>query len=344
MVKVGMLEGCFYDQERTDWADSAPRPLRYTCWYPTDTAEEENEILIGPPDQPMFRMGRAIVDAPLSGATTLYPVALISHGTGGAAGGMGWLGCRLAARGYVALVVSHHGNTVLEPYLPEGFLCWWERAEDMSVALDNLLLHSLFQDRLDTGRVFAAGFSLGGYAVMALAGALTDRDRFSAFMAARPGEGPGGPKEFPDLVEHVDRLMESRARFRASYAVSGDSYLDPRVQAVFACAPAPTVRAFTDESLATITVPIAIVCGENDLEAPHLECACWLAERIDGCELSLLGENVGHYVFLCEATEQGKRLQPDICLDPEEVDRRTIHDGAAERALRLFEQAAPATE
>ena len=150
------MEGCFHDHERTDWSDASPRPLRYTCWYPTDSPREETEILLGPPDQPLFRMGCAIADASLSRASARYPVALISHGTGGSAGGMGWLGCRLAAHGYVALGISHHGNTVLEPYLPQGFLCWWERAEDMSVALDQLLEHPSFRDRLDTSRVFAA--------------------------------------------------------------------------------------------------------------------------------------------------------------------------------------------
>ena len=298
------MEGNFYDDERTDWSDASPRPLRYTCWYPTDSPQEETEILLGPPGQPLFRMGCAIVAAPLSAASTQYPVVLVSHGTGGSADGMGWLGCRLAARGYVALGISHHGNTVLEPYLPQGFLCWSERAEDLSVGLDQLLEHPSFRDRLDTSRVFAAGFSLGGYTVMALAGALTNLDLFTQFITANPGSARNGPKEFPDLSDHIDGLLESDARFRASYAVSNDSYLDPRVRAAFVCAPAPTVRGFTDESLAAITIPVAIVCGENDLEAPHRQCAGWLAERVENCDLTLLGKSVGHYVFLCEPTRQ----------------------------------------
>ena len=203
------MEGNFYDDERTDWSDASPRPLRYTCWYPTDSPQEETEILLGPPGQPLFRMGCAIVAAPLSAASTQYPVVLVSHGTGGSADGMGWLGCRLAARGYVALGISHHGNTVLEPYLPQGFLCWWERAEDLSVGLDQLLEHPSFRDRLDTSRVFAAGFSLGGYTVMALAGALTNLDLFTQFITANPGSARNGPKEFPDLSDHIDGLLES---------------------------------------------------------------------------------------------------------------------------------------
>ena len=83
---------------------------------------------------------------------------------------------------------------------------------------------------------------------------------------------------------------------------------------------------------------MAIVCGKNDLEAPHQQCASWLAERLDDCDLTLLGKSVGHYVFLCEPTETGKSMQPDICVDSNDVDRKTIHDETAERAIRFFEQ------
>lgn len=42
----------------------------------------------------------------------------------------GWAG-RLR-RGYVVAAVNHHGNTSREPYLPHGFLLWWERAKDLT--------------------------------------------------------------------------------------------------------------------------------------------------------------------------------------------------------------------
>lgn len=340
MHKVGILTGCYYDQQRLDWNGSSPRPLRYTCWYPTDTEEDDVEILIGPPGRSMFVMGCAVVEAALSSSRTQFPVVLVSHGTGGSAAGMGWLGCRLAARGYVVLGVSHHGNTVLEPYLPAGFLCWWERARDMSVALDKLLTHPEFQHRLDTKRVFAAGFSLGGYTVLALAGALTNVDRFTEFLASQCGEHASGPKEFPDLGNHVEHLIRSSSRFRASQSVAGESYLDPRVGAVLAFAPAPTVRAFSDKSLAAISIPVGLLCGEDDHEASFAQCSCWLAERIAGSTLVSIGSSAGHYVFLCESTDLGRQLEPEICQDAAGVDRRVIHDLAGEKALQLFEQAA----
>ena len=265
MATVGMLEGCFYDQDRSDWSGKAPRPLQFTCWYPAAaTKRSADDVLLGPPDAALFKMGWVVHGAALQATQSPYRVVLISHGTGASAAGMGWLGCRLAAQGFVALGIRHHGNTVLDTYLPQGFLCWWERARDLSVALDQLFVHPHFQDRLDTDDVLAAGFSLGGYTVIALAGALTDLNRFGEFIASNSSGGPAGPKEFPDLAHHVEPFMQSNPRFRESQALSHLCYLDPRVRAVFACAPAPTVRAFTDESLVGITLPVSIICGRDD--------------------------------------------------------------------------------
>ena len=136
-----------------------------------------------------------------------------------------------------------------------------------------------------------------------------------------------------------------QALFIMGYAVAGAGLLSsatPRVRAVFACAPAPTVRAFTDESLASISVPVSILCGGDDHEAPYTECSCWLADRISDATLTSIGSDTGHYVFLCEPTQLGRELEPDICVDAPGVERRAIHDLAAETALRLFEQT-PAT-
>lgn len=61
--------------------------------------------------------------------------------------------------------VDHHGNTALEPYRAESFLCWWERPRDLTLALDHLGETGPFARRLDLDHVGAAGFSLGGHTV-----------------------------------------------------------------------------------------------------------------------------------------------------------------------------------
>jgi predicted dienelactone hydrolase len=266
--------------------------------------------------------------------TERWPVVLVSHGTGGTATGLGWLGCRLAAAGFVAIGVNHHGNTGLEPYRAEGFLCWWERARDLSVILDTLAADGPFAGRLDMSRVFAAGFSLGGYTVLALSGAITDLALFAEW--SRQQGGTRGPREFPELPEHAERLRATSAVFRESEARHGSSYWDQRISAVLALAPAPPVRGFTSDSLASIALPVHIAVGEADQEAPAQTCAAWLASHLPNCELTRLGRDVGHYVFLCEATDTGRRMMPAVSIDAPGVDRAAVHRQAADMAIRLF--------
>jgi len=338
VYKVGHVEGRFLDDERNDWSGAGPRPIGWTAWYPADPGAQERTHLLGPPDRPLFVMGQTAEGAPIEPGLETWPVVLISHGTGGSAAGMGWLGCRLAARGYVGIAVDHHGNTAGEPYLPEGFLCWWERARDLSLALDRLSRDGPLAGRLDETQTFAAGFSLGGYTALALAGAITDMRLFETWMKQQPG--PVGPREFPDIADHIGRLRATSPEFRRSQARRGENYRDDRVKAVFACAPAPPVRAFTEDSLKRIGIPVGMVVGAGDVETPQEECAAWLQRRLAVSRLTLLGPNVGHYVFLCEATDGGKALEPEICVDAPGVDRRAVHDQAAALAVELFREAA----
>ena len=79
--------------------------------------------------------------------------------------------------------------------------------------------------------------------------------------------------------------------------------------------------------------------GQGDREAPHEACALWLVRQNPAFQLELFGRDVGHYVFLCEATEIGRCDEPVICADGPGVDRRAIHDQAAAMAERLFKSA-----
>ena len=103
---------------------------------------------------------------------------MLSHGTGGAALHLEWLARDLARRGFIAVGVNHHGDTIAEPYRAEGFLCWWERARDLTVLLDDILARGEFAERVDADRIFVVGYSLGGCTAAALLGAITQTSRF----------------------------------------------------------------------------------------------------------------------------------------------------------------------
>ncbi|MGA0562134.1 alpha/beta hydrolase family protein [Ancylobacter sp. VNQ12] len=334
MFKVGFRQGVLDDPTRRDWDDDGPRPIRWSAWYPAMSEAVERRVEL-PPDAPLFVMGDVAREAPLARQERPFPVVLLSHGTGGTAAGLGWLAQGLARAGHLVVGVDHHGNTASEPYRAEGFLCWWERPRDLTVALDRLLVEGPFAGRLDAGQVSVAGFSLGGHAALALAGAITEMPRFLAW--ARHRNMGEGPREFPHLPDHIEPLLESSEVFRASWQRQSANYLDRRVRAVFACAPAPTVRGFTPESLATIDLPVMLAVGGADHEAPAPECVGWLAAHLPRVRVEPLGEEVGHYVFLAEGTARGRVEMPELWQDPPGVDRCAVQAhvvALARQALR----------
>ena len=341
MTTVGMRQGRIDDPARTDWDGAGPRPIRWTAWYPAAAGAEPAPFHAGPPGgPPLIDVGTVAWHARPDPDPGRFPVVLMSHGTGGSAISIGWAGVALARAGYAAIGVDHHGNTATEPYRPEGFLCWWERPRDLMLALDALAGTGDLAGRLDLDRVFAFGFSLGGYTVLSLAGAITD---MALFRDWAQGSGLGrGPREFPDLGDQVAPLLDRSAPFRASWARQSQSCRDPRLKAAFACAPAPTVRAFRPDSVRAVTLPVGIVVGGDDREAPASAAAAWMAAHLPHCRYDLLGPTVGHYVFLGEGTAAGRAAMPDLFVDPPGVDRRAIHDATAARALQLFAESTPA--
>lgn len=337
MFKVGFTTGNLEDSSRSNWAGDGSRPLAWSAWYPTEDTVGEAAVP-DEPDRSSFITDESVVDAHLASRQETYPLVLLSHGTGGTAAGLAWLGQRLAKAGFVAIGVDHHGNTASEDYRPEGFLCWWERASDLTVLLDHHTAEGQFAGRIDLARVFAAGFSLGGYTVLSVLGAITDMTLYVDWAHDKPWGN--GPREFPDVGKQITLLLETNAVFRASWNRQSSSYKESRIKAAVLCAPAPTVRGLTVDSIREIGVPVAIASVGADLEAPPELCAAWLHEHLPNSTMDLLDPMAGHYAFLCECSEWGKTHETEICIDAPGVDRRWIHDRAAALAIELFSKTA----
>lgn len=176
MQAIGYRSGCIDDPKRSNWQNSGPRPIAWSAWYPA--GEGSAQPL---PTDLFFAPGEILPGAALAEGGP-FPVVLLSHGAGGTAESLSWLARGMAARGFAVIAPQHHGNTGIEPYMPEGFLCWWERAADLSALLNAMEQDSFLTGRLDMSRVVAAGFSLGAYAVLALAGAVSSHRKFQRWM------------------------------------------------------------------------------------------------------------------------------------------------------------------
>ncbi|MFC3129348.1 alpha/beta hydrolase family protein [Coralloluteibacterium stylophorae] len=239
--------------------------------------------------------------------------------------------------------MDHHGNTAAEPrYLPEGFVLWWERADDLSVLLDALLADPVWSARIDRRRIGAAGFSLGGHTVMSLAGARTDLARHAAYCRPRAEvAGCRPPPEAATLGEDLHERLRpgagaEAATVRGSRIRAGADRRDRRIRAVYAMAPALT-PAFAPASLRGIDLPLRAVVGTDDDQAPvHAQVAPAIM-AIPEAELEIV-EDVGHYAFLARCTWRGRLMASPLCRDGGRG-REALHRMVADDAAAFFDRA-----
>src|SRR5262249_117572 len=281
--------------------------------------------------------GGAAPDASIATRPSRFPLIMLSHGTGGTAAIVAWLGTALASAGYIVAAVNHPGNNGLEQYTPQGFTLWWERARDISVVIDQMLVDSTFGGRIDARRIGAAGFSLGGYTMIELAGGVTDRPAYIDFCKSERADNIcKAPPEFQgNLFDMSGDLARTDSEYRDSLSHSSDSYRDPRIRAVFAMAPA-LGPAFRPESLSKISIPVEIVAGASDSNVPIESSARYFAAHIPGAKLTIFPGGVGHYDFLDSCTEQGRKVRPDLCAEGQNVDRDAVHERTVQLALTFF--------
>jgi predicted dienelactone hydrolase len=335
---VGMAQRKFVPTGPYDWRQDQKRALATLVWYPAAPGAQEKPWQIGPAGRPFFDGGRVAHGAALPSAPAKFPLVVLSHGTGGTASSLAWLGEALAAHGYVAAAVNHPGNNAIDGYTVPGFTLWWLRARDLSAVIDGLLADPTFGPRIDPTRIGAAGHSLGGYTVLALAGGIATVDRLRAYCHSHRGDKTcQSLHEFPDLRAKAGALAAADSAYRASLVEGARSYRDPRVRAVFAMAPA-LGPAFLPESLAHIGIPVAIVAGAGDDVVPVGSVEA-LAAAIPRAELTKFPAPTGHYVFVGLCLDAARTaLPPWLCNDPPGVDRATVEAKTAGLAQAFFDR------
>ena len=218
----------------------------------------------------------------------------------------------------------------------QGFMLWWLRAKDISTVLDDILADPDFAPRIDQQRIGAAGFSLGGYTMIELAGGITSRRHFDAVCAAAPDQvSCHAPPEFADLLAKARALEATDPGFAQALRGDNSSYRDPRIRAFFAMAPA-LGPAFTPDSLKTIDRPVMIVAGAADHVVPVDANAKYLAATIPHAALTIFSGGVDHYTFFDECTPVGRDTRPMLCVDKPGVDREAVHDATVALAAKFF--------
>ncbi|MGF6602625.1 putative dienelactone hydrolase [Paraburkholderia sp. GAS448] len=336
---VGETVRLFHPNVARNWRGAQTEGLLTTIWYPVDADLPEAPHDIGAPGAPIFRGHPYVNKAPLSPVHQKYPLLLLSHGTGGSADSLDWLASALAAQGYVVAGVNHPGNNALEPLTREGFILWWERATDVSEVLDALLADPTLGPRIDTDRVGAVGFSLGGYTVLELAGARTNFPAFENFCRSPAADAICRPPEMDRLKDKSDAPGALSPEATASVARAGASYRDARIKAVFAIAPA-LGEAFDNTSFTEVNIPVSLVAGAADVIAPVETNIRRIGGFLPKANVALV-PGAAHDTFLDTCLPAAVDHLANLCKDNPGVDRDAVHTQSIERVLDFFARTLP---
>jgi predicted dienelactone hydrolase len=299
------------------------RSIEVRIWYPAKEVVNAERITY----YSAFK-GSAISNAPYLSGRGRYPLIMLSHGDRGSHNDQSWLAESLAANGYIVAAPSHWLNTWMEN-TPEATIEVWERPKDISFTLDRLLSHKVWQKRINTQLIGVAGHSAGGYTALALAGAEYHVEEMLAYCEAKNWQ------QECDLVADAD--------FNSIDATQSTlSYLDIRIKAVLAMAPA-LGPAISIDSLNKIQVPVAIVAAEDDELIQFAQNAEVFSQHIPEAELIRLNQG-GHFVFMPECTALGKLFtyfhRFDVCghrSNTEKI-RSHLHQTIEQAAIDFFDK------
>lgn len=216
----------------------------------------------------------------LPGGEGKRPLVLFSHGSGGDFRNYGWLLRALTDGGYAVATLNHPGNSAGDNS-GEGLVRVWDRPQDLSRVLDDILSQPSLSATIDAGRIGAVGHSSGGYTALALAGAVFNPENMRAYCE--------GSDRGPDCDLAVDAVQ-------VDYTGATGSYRDDRVRAVVALAPAvgPAIEV---DSLASVAIPVLVVAAVDDEILPHASHATYYATQVPGAELWELPAG-GHFLFM----------------------------------------------
>ncbi len=280
-------------------------------WYPADAPA-------APVDMGLIRPSLA-VNAPMVGQA--LPLVIISHGNGGSFVGHADTAAALAEAGFVAVSLTHPGDNFRDQSRATDLP---GRPVQLRRLLDYVLTEWSDRGRIDPDRIGAFGFSAGGFTVMAAAGAVVDPDRVRDHCRRLP--------------EMFDCKLLAAAPMKPDPAVGWRR--DERIRAVVAAAPG-LGYSFTDESLASIRIPVQLWEAANDqiLVAPwHVEP---VRDRVAGAEFHMV-DGAGHFDFLAPCPPPVLAAEPALCGSAPGFDRAAFHTRLNAEVVRFFRDALPA--
>ncbi len=253
--------------------------------------------------------------------TERRPLIVISHGNWSTRYGQGWLAIELVKAGYWVLTPSHPG-TMNGDLRAESRARLWERSQDVSFALTQLLNDPVWAARIDAQRIGFVGHSFGGWTGVSLAGGVYDYAR--QLQACKDMQ----PKD----LYCEGQVKEDEPSWATKDGTA--SFKDARFRAFYLMATGPA-SGFSPESLKGITVPVVLDTAKQDTVLAPQVGSSLLARTIPGAREIV--RDVSHFVYvpICRPVV-GRLLAAQICTDAPGADRQTVHTQVAADVKGFF--------
>ncbi|MGY0035817.1 alpha/beta hydrolase family protein [Pedobacter sp. NJ-S-72] len=239
---IGQRTLSFKDEKRN-------RPLITELWYPTTDTLNASDRKFSP-----FLRSQTVRNGSLP--TQRLPLIMLSHGTGGNRKTLEWLAQDLVEQGYIVAAVDHWGNTNDNKIAIE-FLKPWERPQDISFVLNKLLTDKQISPSIDTLSIGAAGFSFGGYTILALAGGELDYPHMLNYYRTTGAKEMESP-EFPGLGKLLyDSTLVAGTR-------NVPNLKDSRISAFIAICPSNGPGFIRKSQFKKVSKPVFIIGVQSD--------------------------------------------------------------------------------
>jgi predicted dienelactone hydrolase len=275
------------------------RPLDVQLFFPA----EADGRLVDVGANPLF------VGEPMREGATPEPgrhaLVLMSHGSGGNAPNLAWLGAALAREGFVVVAPNHPGTTSGDSR-PADTMRIWERPADLSRLLDAVLADASLSRMVDPSNVSVAGFSLGGFTALASVGVRMNAADYANYCDRDWPERP--------LISECNWLKKAVDLRRLDARFEGDMR-DPRFIRAVAIDPG-LAHAATPESLSSVSVPVTVISlGSQGRVPPAVATERLMANLPHATQHYVAG--AVHFSFLGECRPNGHAiLAAEQELDP----------------------------
>ncbi len=258
-------------------------PFPTLIMYPTDSPERPEKL--GP-----YVLSVAM-NAPV--AAGVFPLVVISHGSGGSPMSHRTLAAHLAQNGFVVAMPEHPGNNRNNNKLADTIANLTSRPRHIRAVIDWAFASGAFGSSLLPEKVAIIGHSMGGYTALAVTGGIP-----TSF-----------PRESPD---REPRQIEVDA--------------DPRVKALVLLAPA-TPWFMAAGALRGVRIPILLWTAEKDEHTPAFHGDIVKAGVPDQALVEhRIADNAEHFSFLSPFPESMTNPGFAPSQDPGGFDRERLHE------------------